>query len=739
MKKRYNMIFLIICIVITLIASTTSIMEVNATKEKEAIEFVKNMKLGWSLGNTLDCIDGKRQHNAMVYETLWGNPVTTKEMIQMVADAGFGTVRIPVTYYDNCSENAVIDETWLNRVEEIVNYVLDAGMYCVINIHHDTGEGAWINSDTSSYQESSERLKKLWEQIAERFRFYDERLVFEGFNELLNSKNQWTGADHQDYENTNKLNQIFVDTVRKTGGKNQNRYLITNLYAAIPSEEGIQQFKLPNDSVRDRLIVGFHCYENEDKKIDAVFSLIKENFVAKGIPVVLSEFGMAASEKDDITQKRLLYISKVVSEATKLGIVCFWWDNGGRFSSVDQVDNFALLDRYNKTWYFPDIVHTMVQATESLQMTSVHRVKALVFSGGRKSLKTDICLGIGSEYELIVSVSNTNRYGNFMLASVGNQTCYRVRQELGDLYIAYGWNNFPTAKLEKDKKYIIAQKGNSTYIDGLLVRKSAQQDFSDGILQLGDIEMNFYGMTITENEMVVHELVPAIDHMGKACVQDEITGMLYYPEAEIPYIPLDEEEENPAIPEETPTTEEEETAEEGETIVPDKGNGKIVEAVLLSGGSKSIKTDICLGIETEYELTISASNANRYGNFMVASVGNQVCYRVRQELGELYVAYGWNNFSTIDLEKDRQYIVTQQGNNIYIDGKLMKTCAQQNFSDGNLAFGGTEMGFYGMKITKHGNIVHQLVPFLDVSGKACIKDEVTGKQYYPTGDISYIE
>ena len=69
----------------------------------------------------------------------------------------------------------------------------------------------------------------------------------------------------------------------------------------------------------------------------------------------------------------------------------------------------------------------------------------------------------------------------------------------------------------------------------------------------------------------------------------------------------------------------------------------------------------------------------------------------------------------------------------------MKTCAQQNFSDGNLAFGGTEMGFYGMKITKHGNIVHQLVPFLDVSGKACIKDEVTGKQYYPTGDISYIE
>src|SRR5699024_4724411 len=115
--------------------------------------------------------------------------------------------------------------------------------------------------------------------------------------------------------------------------------------------------------------------------------------------------------------------------------------------------------------------------------------------------------------------------------------------------------------------------GNSTYIDGLLVRKSAQQDFSDGILQLGDIEMNFYGMTITENEMVVHELVPAIDHMGKACVQDEITGMLYYPEAEIPYIPLDEEEENPAIPEETPTTEEEETAEEGETIVPDKGNG----------------------------------------------------------------------------------------------------------------------------------------------------------------------
>ena len=78
-------------------------------------------------------------------------------------------------------------------------------------------------------------------------------------------------------------------------------------------------------------------------------------------------------------------------------------------------------------------------------------------------------------------------------------------------------------------------------------------------------------------------------------------------------------------------------------------------------------------------------------------------------------------------------------NNTYIDGKLVRTCVQQNFSNGNMKFGETEMGFYGMKITENGNIIHQLVPFLDASGKACIKDEVTGKQYYPESDISYIE
>lgn len=737
MKKRYHMIFFIvfICILITLILNSGSIMNVNAAKENESIAFVKDMKLGWNLGNTLDCIDGKRQHSVEVYETLWGNPITTKEMIQMVADAGFGTVRIPVTYYDNCNIDAIIDEAWLDRVEEIVNYVLDTGMYCVINVHHDTGKGAWINSDTAGYEENSKRLEKLWKQIAERFQSYDERLIFEGFNELLNSKNQWTGASSDDYENTNKLNQLFVDTVRNTGGKNQDRYLITNLYAAIPSIEGVQQFKLPSDSVPNRIIVGFHCYENEDNKISEVFSLIKENFVDKGIPVVLSEFGMAASDQEDITQKRLSYTSKIVSKAANLGIVCFWWDDGGKFSSIEQVNNFALLDRYNKKWYFPDIIYTMLQALQQTEDSSIQRVKALMFSGGKKSLKTDIHLGINSEYELIISASNPNCYGNFMLTSLGNQTCYRVRQELGDLYVAYGWNNFFTIKLEKNKMHVIEQKENSTYIDGTLVKKTVQQDFPDGVLQLGDTEMNFYGMTITENGEVVHELVPVIDQFGKACVQDELTGILYYPEVEVPYIPL---EENPELPEEKPTIGEEESTE-GEPTIPDKEEGRRVKAVLLSSGNKSIKTDICLGIETEYELIVSASNINHYGNFMIASVENQICYRVRQELGELYVAYGWNNFSTVNLEKDKQYIITQQGNNTYIDGKLVRTCVQQNFSNGNMKFGETEMGFYGMKITENGNIIHQLVPFLDASGKACIKDEVTGKQYYPESDISYIE
>ena len=157
---------------------------------------------GWNLGNTLDNIDNQYITDAQAkakgydsaaeyYETLWGNPVTTKEMIHAVKEAGFQTVRVPVTYTDHIDENGEIREEWLERVKEIVDYVLDEDMYCVINVHHDTGNNGKITADPAALEENQKRVRDRWTQIATYFQDYGQKLVFEGLNELLDQNNNW--------------------------------------------------------------------------------------------------------------------------------------------------------------------------------------------------------------------------------------------------------------------------------------------------------------------------------------------------------------------------------------------------------------------------------------------------------------------------------------------------------------------------------------------------------------------
>lgn len=57
------------------------------------------MKIGWNLGNTLDCYDITWEVDD--FETAWGNPKTTKKMIDTVKAAGFNAVRIPVTWNEH--------------------------------------------------------------------------------------------------------------------------------------------------------------------------------------------------------------------------------------------------------------------------------------------------------------------------------------------------------------------------------------------------------------------------------------------------------------------------------------------------------------------------------------------------------------------------------------------------------------------------------------------------------------
>lgn len=352
-----------------------------------AKEAVEKIKVGWNLGNTLDSTGdwiGKYSDGKPVrYETAWGNPVTTPELITAVKNAGFNAIRVPVTWQDHIDENGVINEEWMTRVNEVVDYVISQDLYCIINVHHDAGSDGWLEASENCYNESSDKFKLIWEQISNRFMQYGEKLMFESFNEILDVNNNWSNAKASDaYEATNKFNQLFVDTVRKSGGNNVMRNLMVQVYSASTTKLALDNFVLPEDTVESHLIIQVHNYDpqgftypdatwttmtdkwgtdEEKQAFDKLFEKLGKYSEQFGVPIVVGEFG--AEDKDN-EAPRIEYANYFVTTAAKYGIKCFWWDTAG----------MALFDRTNISEKFPNIIDAL---TEPFAETDTDTDKAL--------------------------------------------------------------------------------------------------------------------------------------------------------------------------------------------------------------------------------------------------------------------------------------------------------------------------------------------------------------------------
>lgn len=252
-------------------------------EEEDSYTAVSNFKAGWNLGNTLDSTSydiskigtdeeegwilkyGKKDSNGNYlpsnWETAWGQPETNQEIADFIINNGFNSIRIPVTWAEHLDKDNKVDDLWMERVKETVDYFYKRGVYCIVNVHHDGGANGWIGASEELFNEYSGRFEKLWGQIAECFKNYDERLLFESMNEVLDGKQNWNTPSEESLEYINKFNQIFVDTVRKTGGNNSNRNLIVMTYAGAGSEQILSAFKLPTDSAKNHLIVEVHNYD----------------------------------------------------------------------------------------------------------------------------------------------------------------------------------------------------------------------------------------------------------------------------------------------------------------------------------------------------------------------------------------------------------------------------------------------------------------------------------------------
>lgn len=363
--------------------------------ELDQTQITEAMGLGWNLGNQLEASSG-----GLPSETCWGNPEVTKELIDTVKAQGFKTVRIPVSYLDMIGDGPdyKIDTDWLDRVQEVVDYVVNNDMFAIVNMHGDgyyTVDHSWLlcAEDDDKQTEIKDKYGKVWTQIADRFKDYDQHLIFESMNEEFN--NDYGKPDEKAYDNINAYNQIFVDSVRATGSNNEKRWLLlpgwnTNIEYTAGDD---YNFKIPTDNGckadGKRIMISVHYYdpfnftidENKTAKtqwgkyavknydnwgqedyVDSQMALLNEKFVSQGYLVVIGEFGAQDKTEKfaDYNEFRRYWSEYLIKAAKKNGVVCVYWDNGYNGNK-----GFGIINRFDYTITQPDLIAGMMRAINS--------------------------------------------------------------------------------------------------------------------------------------------------------------------------------------------------------------------------------------------------------------------------------------------------------------------------------------------------------------------------------------
>ncbi len=374
-------------------AATEAAAAENTWDELDQTAITAAMGMGWNLGNQLEA-----SSNKVPNETTWGNPTITEDLIKAVKAQGFNTIRIPVSYLSKIGEapDYTIDSAWLDRVQEVVDYVVGNDMYAVMNIHGDgyyTVDGSWLLCVDDNQDEIKAKYEAVWKQIADRFKDYDEHLIFESMNEEFD--NTYGRPNKDGYANINEYNRIFVDTVRGTGSNNTKRWLLlpgwnTNIeYTA-----GNYGFVIPEDKLCEsdgkRIMISVHYYDpynftidensssaktqwgkyatenfdnwGQEDHVDSQMQMLHDTFIAEGYPVIIGEMGVQDKThlSESFNEYRRYWLEYVVKSAKANGCIPVYWDNGWNGKN-----GFGLFDRTSCTVTQQSLIDAMIRAINS--------------------------------------------------------------------------------------------------------------------------------------------------------------------------------------------------------------------------------------------------------------------------------------------------------------------------------------------------------------------------------------
>lgn len=359
-------------------------------------QFAARMTVGWNLGNTLDACDKDnpdKSNKGLSTETSWGMPETTEAMIKALPAKGFRTIRIPVSWHNHMTDaNYTIDADWMARVKKIVDWSLDAGLFVIINIHHDnlTEEkmastyGFCVPEDSSSALKTTSLnyIKTVWRQVAAAFKDTDERLVFEALNEprCIGKSYEWSASGDEDKQKVSAANAIIreyeaaaIAEIRAAGGKNATRFIMVPPFAASPSM--MDGWSLPSDSA-NRLLVSVHAYtpygfamydssdpnhttftSSDESSHSWLFETALKSWLSTGVVV-----GEASATDKRNESERVKWAASYFGKAKAAGVPVLLWDNMKTYEEGGDKGEFhGWFNRNNLSWYFPSVVNEMLR------------------------------------------------------------------------------------------------------------------------------------------------------------------------------------------------------------------------------------------------------------------------------------------------------------------------------------------------------------------------------------------